>query len=43
MELTEAEAKDFWPVFDEYQIELQKVNEPLIALLNSYATVTPVA
>ncbi|MGZ8500911.1 MAG: hypothetical protein ACXWXL_21060, partial [Candidatus Binatia bacterium] len=43
MELTEAEAKAFWPVYDEYQKELHKVNEPLIALRNGYATVTPVA
>jgi hypothetical protein len=43
MELTEAEAKSFWPVYDEYQKELQKVNEPPIALRNGYATVTPVA
>lgn len=43
LELTEVEAKHFWPVYDEYQKELQKVDEPLIALRNGYATVTPVA
>jgi hypothetical protein len=37
MELTETEAKNFWPVYDEYQKELQKINELLGALLNSYA------
>ena len=37
MELTESEAKNFWPIYDEYQKELQKINERLGALLNSYA------
>lgn len=37
MELTEAEAKKFWPVYDEYQADLQKTNERLKALLVSYA------
>ena len=37
MELTESEARNFWPVYDEYQKELQKINERLHALLNSYA------
>jgi hypothetical protein len=37
MELTEAEAKNFWPVCDEYQKELQKINQRLHALLTSYA------
>jgi hypothetical protein len=37
MELTEAQAKDFWPLYDEYQKGLQKINERLSALLNSYA------
>jgi len=37
MELTDSEAKNFWPVYDEYQNELQKINQRLSALLNSYA------
>jgi len=26
MELTEAEAKSFWPIYDAYQQDLQKIN-----------------
>lgn len=37
MELTESEAKKFWPIYDEYQTELQKGNERLLRLLESYA------
>ena len=37
MELTESEAKKFWPVYDEYQGDLQKSNERLLRLLESYA------
>jgi hypothetical protein len=37
MELTESEAKSFWPVYEDYQNELQKLNERLGALLKSYA------
>ena len=37
MELTEAEAKKFWPVYEEYQKDLQKNNERLLRLLQSYA------
>ena len=37
MELTEAEAKRFWPVFEEYQKDLQKIHERLGNLLQSYA------
>ena len=38
MELTESEAKNFWPVYEEYQKDLQKMNERLGSLLQSYAT-----
>ena len=38
MELTESEAKRFWPVYDEYQKDLQQSNERLLRLLESYAT-----
>ena len=37
MELTESEAKTFWPVFEEYQKDLQKIDERLLNLLQSYA------
>src|SRR5512135_2790335 len=37
MELTESEAKKFWPVYEEYQTDLQKSNERLRKLLESYA------
>ena len=37
MELTESEAKSFWPVFEDYQKDLQKTYERLGALLKSYA------
>lgn len=38
MELTESEGKTFWPVYEEYQKDLQKLNERLRSLLQSYAT-----
>ena len=38
MELTDSEAKKFWPVYEEYQKDLQKMNERLGSLLQSYAT-----
>ncbi len=37
MELTESEAKNFWPIYEDYQKELQKINERLGNLLQSYA------
>ena len=37
MELTESEAQKFWPVYEEYQSDLQKRNERLKSLLESYA------
>jgi hypothetical protein len=37
MELTETEAKRFWPVYEEYQKDLQRSNERLRGLLESYA------
>jgi hypothetical protein len=38
MALTAAEAKKFWPVYEEYQKDLQKIDERLLNLLESYAT-----
>ena len=37
MELTEAEAKKFWPVYEDYQKDLQKIDQRLLNLLQSYA------
>src|SRR6185369_16920801 len=37
MELTESEAKGFWPIYDQYQKDLQKINQRIVALLESYA------
>jgi hypothetical protein len=38
MELTESEAKGFWPIYDEYQKDLQKINRRIVSLLESYAS-----
>ena len=38
MELTESEAKRFWPVYEDYQKDLQQSNDRLLRLLESYAT-----
>jgi hypothetical protein len=37
MELTEAEAKAFWPVYDQYQKDLMAINRRIIKLIESYA------
>src|SRR5437867_192505 len=37
MELTESEAKGFWPIYDAYQKDLQKINRRMANLLDSYA------
>src|SRR6266478_1726691 len=37
MELTESETKNFWPIYEDYQKDLQKINERLGKLLQSYA------
>lgn len=37
MELTESEAKGFWPIYDQYQKDLQKLNQRIANLLESYA------
>ena len=38
MTLTSAEANAFWPVYEDYQSDLQKINQRLVDLLQSYAT-----
>jgi predicted outer membrane protein len=37
MELTESEAKSFWPVYDAYQKDLQSINRRIASLLDRYA------
>ena len=37
MDLTEAEAKAFWPIYDEYQKGLQKINDRLATVITAYA------
>lgn len=37
MELTESEAKNFWPIYEQYQKELQKINRRLVNVVDSYA------
>jgi predicted outer membrane protein len=37
MELTESEAKGFWPIYESYQKDLQRINRRLANLLESYA------
>jgi hypothetical protein len=37
MQLTEAEAKAFWPVYDAYQKDLQQINERLAKVITAYA------
>jgi hypothetical protein len=37
MELTESEAKAFWPIYEQYQKELQRINQRIVKLLESYA------
>ena len=35
--LTETEAKEFWPIYDGYQKDLEAINQRLGALIQSYA------
>ena len=37
MKLSDAEAKEFWPVYDAYQVELGKLNKRVIRLIKAYA------
>src|SRR5262245_20369955 len=37
MELTEAEAKGFWPIYDQDQKDLQKINQRIANVLEGYA------
>lgn len=37
MELTEAEAKAFWPLYEEYQKELHRINDRIAMMLVTFA------
>src|SRR6266481_8597399 len=37
MDLSDAEAEKFWPVYDQYAAELSRIYDTKIALLNEYA------
>ena len=37
MQLTESEAKGFWPVYEAYQKELAAINKRTVAMIKSYA------
>ena len=37
MELTESEAKGFWQIYEQYQKDLEKINQRIVNLLESYA------
>jgi Spy/CpxP family protein refolding chaperone len=37
MSLTESEATKFWPVYDQYAVELAKVNDDKLAVIKEYA------
>ncbi len=39
LNLTEAEAKAFWPIYGTYQDDLHKINDRMAKLINEYATV----
>jgi Spy/CpxP family protein refolding chaperone len=36
LKLTEAESKAFWPVYDQYEAELKKVDDRFLAAINDY-------
>ncbi len=37
MNLSDAEAKGFWPIYNDYQADLQKVNQRMGVLISDYA------
>ena len=37
MDLTESEAKGFWPVYEDYQKDLTAINQRIGKLIESYA------
>lgn len=41
MELTEAEAKDFWPLYNEYRSAMDKISDDRVKLVLEYAKLYP--
>ena len=41
MQLTEAEGKDFWPLYHEYRFKMEKITDELMALVLEYSKVYP--
>ena len=39
MDLTEPEGKTFWPIYDDYQKDLQTINDRLVKMILAYADV----
>ena len=37
LEMTESEAKGFWPVYEQYQKDLATINQRIVKLIESYA------
>lgn len=37
MQLTEAEAEKFWPVYDQYAAEMEKINDVRLGIIKQYA------
>jgi len=37
LDLTETEAKGFWPIYEAYQRDLQKINRQIVDLMEGYA------
>jgi hypothetical protein len=37
LQLTESEAKSFWPIYEAYQKELDEINKRTMTMINSYA------
>ena len=37
MDLTDAEAKEFWPMYDDYQKDLEGINKQLVQTIKEYA------
>jgi hypothetical protein len=37
MDLTDSEAKGFWPVYEQYQNDLMAINQRMVNLIQSYA------
>ena len=38
LKLTEAESRVFWPIYDQYELDMKKITDRRLALLDQYAT-----